>query len=371
MRVLGVAGAILLLLLTAASARSETVFVQASYAEIGNGWLFGSRSDRSCWLAFPYHIIEDGGAADASGIAFRDQSGRSGETGPPIHVTDVPGAEGAAGHTDLAFARVTVGRKSTECPSRLGLPPLGYVEALRSDAALELTYLQKSSAVTFVVDALKHVADDHRGSLLLLRARNPADSAFFQGGISGAVAELRWQGNLLPAAMILNVTEQQSGVLALRFDRIRAAFDVIEGYAHSGRPAPSTKQAGLDFTIVELSANVGEGSTPLSGLDGNGTCWRAAPPPGERAVEILLSVPENMGRIASIRLFADPACGPRQSAVVETASPGGGWTMLSGACLIGPEGEGGCRINRSAPRELRLRVSPLGGWLGLSQIILD
>jgi hypothetical protein len=354
------------------AARAETVFVQASFGSIGNGWLFGSRRDESCWLALPYHLIQNSGTVDIASINFIDQAGRSGETGPPIAIGDVAGGTEAVGNSDLAFARVTVGRKPTECPSRLGLPSAAsFLEALRSDAPLEITFHQRQSVVNFQIEPFRLSSGETRSSLMKLRALKDADSSYFQQGISGAVAELRWQGRLLPAAMVLQVETGQTEAPALRFDKIRAGFELVEGTAKDGLTMPRAPGSGLDFAITSLSAHVADGSAALGQLAATGTCWRAAPPPGQRSIEIVISVPSGAARVTSLRLVADPACGPGQTAVLETANAAGAWSLLSSACPIGPGGAGGCRVNRPIPRELRLRISPKGGWVGLSQIVID
>ena len=63
--------------LPASPGRAETVFIKLPFEEKGNGWLFGSRSDESCWLAFPWHLV-DSGDIRHTGVRFSDQTGRTG-----------------------------------------------------------------------------------------------------------------------------------------------------------------------------------------------------------------------------------------------------------------------------------------------------
>ena len=155
------------LLLTAPVERAgaETVFIPLPFAEKGNGWVFGSREDRSCWIAFPWHLVEREG--DVKGMDFVDQSGRSGETASPVRAIDVAGVESGTGLDDLAFARIISGRRTGECTSRLGLPSgEAYVQALRSDSPLELTAVQENSFYTMIVEHTRAVTDSARGSVL-------------------------------------------------------------------------------------------------------------------------------------------------------------------------------------------------------------
>ncbi|MFC3119451.1 hypothetical protein ACFOHS_19345 [Jhaorihella thermophila] len=81
---------------------------------------------------------------------------------------------------DLAFAPVTVGRRTGECASRLGLPTsLAYVEALRGSPSLEFVYVQRSRFMRLDVELLSGRLDKARGGLF-------ADASEKSGGCGPA-----------------------------------------------------------------------------------------------------------------------------------------------------------------------------------------
>ena len=357
--------AVVLTLMTT-TARGETVFVSAAYREVGNGWLFGSRSDGSCWIVLPWHVVSD--KDTGTRFAFRDQSGRNGESDVPIHVSSVPGAlEAAGGVDDLAFARVTAGRTSGDCTSRLGLPAQAYVDALNKSADLGVTYMQEASIVTFGVERYRSLTDDARGSLFLVRPLQPDDRAFLQGGLSGATVLLDWEGNALPAAMILEVPKGEEHARVVRFDRIRAAFEVIEASLQKAAPTePEAVSDSISFQISRLLATATPGSAMLSSIPPGG-CWQAAAPAGQRSVEFVLQIKAAV-RVSEIRLRADPSCGPATSLTIEV-NKGAGWTTLNSRCPVNEESSL-CRVGATGPLELRFRALVPQGVIGVSEISL-
>jgi len=354
----------------AGSAPAETVAVEAAFGEIGNGWLFGARSDGACWIALPWHVVAPMEAESATPFLFVDQSGRAGETSVPIRVTTHPAAlEAVDGVDDLAFARVTGGRRPADCTDRLGLPEGGFAMELARAARLTLISVQEGTLVAFDMQPIRATTDAERGSRLLLRPVNEADRAFLQGGLSGSVVQFDWQGAPVPAAMVLSVLEDQSAAMALRFDRIRTAFEIIEGGAEPEvQAAPS---AGLVFSVDGILADPVQGAAPLGTLATAGGCWRGARPAGARFIEFVLSVGETGGTVAALRLIADPACGPAEAFVIEARPPGGAWETISTACRSAPPPGQPCRIRRETPLDIRLRSRPAQGWLGLSGIALE
>ncbi|MFC6689499.1 hypothetical protein [Jhaorihella thermophila] len=361
---------LLVCLLSLGGLHAETVRIEGGYGHQGSGWLFGSREDQACWIALPWHIVQ---GASERGRQFRytDQTKRIGEAGPAIHARTIPGLEGENDLDDLAFAPVTVGRRTGECASRLGLPTsLAYVEALRGSPSLEFVYVQRSRFMRLDVELLSGRLDKARGGLLLMRPRNPADAARLQKGISGGIALLRWQNRSLPAAMELAlVDDRESSFKALRFDRIRAAFEALERAASSSEP--TGRRGGLNAGFVSVRGAVLAQSSSLSELLKDGGCWRAMARPGEKAVELVLLVDEEPGsRIGTITLHSQPGCGLPIAAIVEGRKPGAGWSLISTGCAVAPSPRG-CRINRATPYELRLRLVPRGGHVGLSRVVLE
>ena len=303
---------------------------------------------------------------------FVDQSGRSGETASPVRAIDVAGVESGTGLDDLAFARIISGRRTGECTSRLGLPSgEAYVQALRSDSPLELTAVQENSFYTMIVEHTRAVTDSARGSVLLLRPVNAKDQQILQKGVSGSVVELRWEGRLMPAAMILSSANDDTDTRkALRFDRIREAFETLEA-SLSAEVAPDASPAsGPAFDVVSITADVADGASQLASLKGSAMCRPPTPRAGTQAVEIVLTVEEPGVRSANFTLWAEPHCGPAKTGILEGRKPGSQWEPLSTSCAIGAAKES-CRVNRASPYEVRLKIGARNGWVGLSGLILE
>ncbi|NUB46601.1 hypothetical protein GEU84_019595 [Fertoebacter nigrum] len=358
----------LLMAVCGGAARAEVVFVNAAFEEVGNGWLFGSRNDSSCWIALPWHVVGTMDTTTAPAFAFRDQSGRSGETAQPIRVSAVPGALQAAGMVDdLAFARVVAGRAEGDCNSRLGLPGQSYVDALARSRALNVIHVQEGATVTFAVDRFRSTTDEAQGSRFLVRPLNPADRTFFRGGLSGSIVFLDWEGNPLPAAMILEVRKDEGDASVLRFDLVRAAFELIEAAQNSRSPEPLDQPGQIRFEILHLLAVPLEASALLSEIAPGG-CWQVTPPPGKRVVEVVLQIKDNV-QVSAIRLRADPACGPATALTIEM-NRGDGWTTLNNRCMVGASASI-CRVGAKGPLKLRFRAVPAQGVVGLSEIYLQ
>lgn len=367
--------AVLLMLLLAGlpgAGRAEAVFVDAGFGEVGNAWLFGSRRDQTCWLALPWHVLAPMGVDDAAPFFFKDQSGQIGEAGAPIRVTRSQQALLATnGNDDLAFARVTAGVPQGACNSRLGLPSGGFSVALQSTPRLALYAMQETTVVTFETRLSRMSADGGRGSTFLVEPTEAEDRRFLQGGLSGGTVLMDWQGSLHPAGMVLSVLEGQRAAVVLRFDRLREAFEAIESQQATDAPASDQSQGGEprgSIAVVGVRGVVAADSTPLSGIVAQGGCWRAGPPDGERAVEIVLAVTGlTASEARSLHLVVDPACGAPSTYVVEARQPSGDWVTISTACLSGTNDSPPCPLPRKEQLTLRLRSAPQG-WLGLSQI---
>lgn len=353
---------------------ADAVFVDAGFGEVGNGWLFGSHRDEACWVALPWHVVATMETEETAPFIFTDPSGQVGETAPPIRVSRSAKALATTnGNSDLAFARVTAGISTKGCTGRLGLPGVGFAEALQASPRLTFTAMQETTRIAFPAEPFRLSADAGRGSTFLVRPANPADAAYLQGGLSGGTVTMEWQGRPQPAGMVLSVLEDQSAAVVLRFDRLRAAFEIIEAEQAGTVPPPISDSGQAAAVVVQgLRGSIGQGSTPLTGILAEGGCWRAGPPAGARAVEIVLSVSGLAADAAhGIRLVADAACGGPESFVIDRQEADGAWVTVTTACHSGPPGGPACRLPAKPDLVLRLRASPRQGWLGLSRIVFD
>ncbi|TJZ88742.1 hypothetical protein FA743_19850 [Paracoccus gahaiensis] len=349
---------LLLALMTLAPmpATAEPVEIYASFGKRGQGWLFGSARDGRCWIALPRHVAGPEEEPQLLPFVFADRRGRSGQSLDPIPVEAVPGAvEAAAGHSDLAFAPVAPGARAPGgCNSRLGLAPRLYAIMLRQTGQLSLITLQGGSAAMFLVEIIRSANDADEGATMLLRASNSSDNRYLIGGLSGSVALMFHEEQAHPGAMVLKVNKTDATAIALRFDRIASAFDIVE--AHVAGSAPPTEVADVVATLSGLLGQLDPGAAPLERITGKGGCWRLGIAPGERRVDLMLAVPPGQ-RVEWLQASLPKDCGAPSVALLDIRWPGAGWQMLTGTCHVTyPDAVDPCRVGRTGPFDLRLRV---------------
>lgn len=359
------------LALTAMDAGAEPVEIRADFGQRGQGWLFGSARDGSCWIALPRHVLGPDDAPDIAPIVFDDRRGRSGQSLAPVAVAAVPGAvEAAAGQDDLAFARVAPGARAPgECRSRLGLAPRMYAIVLPRTRLLDLDTLQGASTARFPVEISRSTNDADEGATMLLRPVSQSDNRYLVGGLSGSVASLLHDGQPHPGAMVLKVNQRDNTAIALRFDRIASAFALVE--AHVAGTATPTEAAEVVTTLAGLVGQLEPGAHPVERITGEGGCWLIGIVPGERTIDLMFAVPAGQ-RVEWLRASLPEDCGPPVVAMLDIRSPGGGWQMLTGACHVtAPEAVSPCRVARTGPFELRLRLPATDGPAAIGRIGLE
>ncbi|MCF3936401.1 hypothetical protein L1787_23695 [Acuticoccus sp. M5D2P5] len=378
---------LLILVGTLGRAAAEPVFVRAGEA-VGHGWLFGSpRAGGQCWIALPEHVA----GSEKSFVYFAD--GIGGEAGPAIAVEDVPGAVAAAGGTsDLAFAPVAgEGRSGTgRCLSRLGPPSSAWGAMMRSarddlvvnsfvethfrpiQLRIEGAGIQRPIEIENIaaVDGASTTRVKAKG-LVNLSAADPEDAErYFLKGLSGSVVQVKASigsgpASLEPFAMVLQVPKVKSYVIALRFDFIRSAFELVEAYeiTHAARPV-AFQVAGFDGMV--LAPVVGPSS-----LDDPDTCWRLAPRGGERSVSLYLAL-EAGNAARDLTVEQAPGCGeaPLPFVVEQRARPSDNWSVHRDCETVAtlPE-QAGCALDLRGPRQIRVRISGRS-VIGLSRLRL-
>ncbi len=363
-------------LLAAGGASAERVFVSAADGEQGHGWLFGSAGggELACWVALPLHVAEIDETGEARPVVFETVGGVGGETGDPIPVAGVAGAmEAAGGVADLAFAPVAAGPRPEDCRSRLGLPAFTYETVLRAVPDLAVFNLLPKSYGPFEATVVSGRSESAGGGLLKLAARDPADGVrHIAKGISGAVAEVRYAAGIHLFAMILEATPEDPPLaLALRFDRIRAAFEVVERGGSTGGVVQAG--AGIPFRIDGFEGKVepgGEGPTVLARAGG---CWRVSPPDGGAVARLTITVEPAGGAIRGLTLVQSPDCDPvpRKVRIEQRSRSDAGWTMAA-ECLTSaaPGARPACLLDLRGSRQLRLSI-PGPGAIGLSALVVE
>lgn len=360
--------ALMLLVCVAGTAAAGSVYVTTSNEEVGHAWLFGSRSgaSKTCWLAVPRHVVLSFDRQSLLPLRFKTSTGAWGESGPPVAVSDVPGALEAAGDEDLAFAPVLVGPRPGECLDRLGLPPFAYDAAINRRDPLFVFSLLPSSFGNFQVGVEAGMLGD--GGRLRLGAADATDSAtYFKKGLSGAVAALARPSGTEPLAMILSVDKAQA--LALRFDRIRAAFDLVEAVAVDADRQQMSATTGIPFEI-DAFQGITRGDGPSTAFAAPDACWRVAPEGGKRGVGVVI-IPED-GALRGVSVLQAPGCGDAPLDVIVDQRPRGstGWSLATRCTTVTALTDAAaCRLDLRATRELRITVVTTGET-GISAIRL-
>ncbi len=343
----------------APAAQAERVFVSASSEEQGHGWLFGAEWDGkvACWIAVPRHVVRERGGDGLLPFNFVTATGRTGDTGTPFWIGDVEGAvDAASGQQDLAFALVASG--GGDCRSRLGLPDYAYAGFIESIDQLTTWSMSPTSYGPFSLRIERATIADGGGLLRLTATTPELARQYLSGGISGAVVEADRNGTLAPVAMILQVDPQSLTALALRFDRVRAAFRLVEAEAKRAYRDDLVASDGLPIAIDEAIGLPLAGSKGPSALTTAEGCFRMAPKGGQRAVDIIVSLTDKQSATRGMALASGDCAAPGASYIVEQrAEAAGSWSVVK-TCTVDaalPE-EASCRFELRAPRQFRIRV---------------
>lgn len=334
---------------------AERVLIVTPSSEKGHGWMFGSNGAEKgeCWIATARHIIENPYTKKLSTFAYTDQRQVSGESGQPIAVKDLTDGLALAGLEDLAFAKVNFGREKGKCLSRLGLNTLAYGTALRSSPELTIYNLLPTSFGTFTARVSGGGMGEADG-LLRLRPTSDLDARMFlKRGLSGAIAEAMIGGVVEPFAMVQKVEPDQSTFLALRFDRIRTAFEMVQSTLGGSETAP---RANAAYMLIALEGDSIESSpTDLRAGDPS-SCWRFASTAWTPGVRLTIGIPATADAVESIRIGQTKTCNTDGAPVLVEARVDNlsDWSRMPD-CKPDASGESyECRLGLRGPRQLRL-----------------
>ncbi len=351
---------ILALMVLSSPALAERVFVKAANGDAGHAWLFGSawQGGVACWLVVPRHATLDNSGAVAP-FTYTDAEGRSAESAVPIAIAEVEGGvEAAGGVDDLAFARPA--NLATGCTSRLGVPDYAYTGLMETVAEMQVWSMSPRSYGPFWV-RLNRAQAGGDGGLLRLEAVDPeAGRTYLIKGISGSVATAQRAGEVLPFAMILQVDGDTGQARAIRFDRIRRAFGLVEAAARRVAADAQVAADGVPYLVQGFKAISRDGAP--SALASDGACWEALPEGGQRTIDLVLSVDQGVERVAGLTL-ATGSCGDGEARVlVEQKVPSASSWTPAADCQTTPAlaDAPACRFDLGTPRELRLRIFASG-----------
>lgn len=352
------------LVMVAGGARAERVFVHTASEQEGHAWLFGAQGQLAgeCWLAVPKHVIEDPFSHEPQQFTFEDRTGTAGEAGVPILVGDVPdGLEAAGNIDDLAFAPVLSGRAPGECLSRLGLPGFVYDGIIRRAPELTIFSLLATSYGVFQAVVAKARSDAFGGGVMDLRALDREDASYyFKQGLSGAVGAVERDDGMQPFAMILRVDPKTQVALAVRFDLVRAAFEVVEKQVAAEKRAARATGDGVPYRIVSFEGlPIGTGSGPSLLRDGE-SCWRVAASGGSSNVAITVELADSNDMLSGLTLVHGAGCGdgPVALTIQQRVDRRRSWSVATECQTVAKESaEPACRLDLSGPRQLRIVVA--------------
>lgn len=358
---------LLVLLLLPSPAFAERVFVKSAKGDAGHAWLFGSawQDEVACWLAVPRHVTLDAEGAVAP-FTYTDAEGRSAESGLPIAVADVAGAvEAAGGVQDLAFARPA--NLASGCTSRLGVPEYAYAGLMETVAEMQVWSMSPRSYGPFWVRLNRAQAGADGGLLNLAPVDPEVGRTYLIQGISGSVATAQRGGEVLPFAMIVEVHDRTGNARAIRFDRIRKAFGVVEAAAKRVAAEERIAADGVPFVIDGFTGMARAGGP--SALATDGACWRVLPEGGKRSVDLTLALGEAAERTTGLTL-AVGVCGEAgQRFIVEQRAPGASsWTPAADCQTVAQlDAAPSCHLDLRAPRQFRLKIVT-SGEVGLDRL---
>jgi hypothetical protein len=358
---------LLLVLLWPGIASAERVFVRSAKGEVGHAWLFGNawQGKVACWLAIPRHVTLDATGALAP-FTYTDAEGRSAETGLPVAVSEIEAAvEAAGGVTDLAFARPS--NDATGCTSRLGLPEYAYAGLMETVAEMQVWSMSPRSYGPFWVRLNRAQAAADGGLLRLAPVDPEIGRNYLIQGISGSVATAQRAGEVLPFAMILEVDDKTGQARAIRFDRIRKAFDLVEASAKRTALAEQIAIDGVPF-VVDSFAGMTRAGGP-SALTTDEACWSVLPEGGKRSIDVLLDLGETAERTIGLTLASGACADAGQRFIVEQRAPGASsWTPAADCQTVARlEASPACHLDLRAPRQFRLRIIA-SGEVGLDRL---
>jgi len=344
----------LLAAMSAGEAYAERVHVRAASGEIGHAWLFGSEwsGEVACWLALPRHVAQSIDRKSLEPFAFIDSAGRSGQSAMPIWIGDVDGAvEAAGGAEDLAFARVFAG--PTSCLSRLGPPAHAYPSMLDRIDSVDVWSMSEGSYGQFKLIPTRVQTTEGGGGIRFKPF--PGDESYLAQGLSGAVAMTQHAGAEVPFAMITEVNAGATEARALRFDRIRGAFDKVQAYAKSNAQLEQIAADGVPYEFTEI-ATISTSGGPLS-LGAPGECWAMATSGGKSTIDLVITIGEEVP-LKGITISTGECSDGTIPYIVEQKTPAASsWSPVSDCTTtLTTEAAPDCLFDLKAPRQLRLRL---------------
>ena len=342
--------AVLAIVAACSLALAEPVLITSKAGAKGQGWLFGSPRDASCWIAVPRHVVETHKGGPLADFQWRDAKGREGSGVSPY--------EPMVG-LDLAFAKAS-GRLDGACLSRLGGDDLSFVVARQPT-------VEAISMETTHVEPRRMQLRDFNGDYVRFAPANDEARREMKPGLSGSPLVLRTGGEApdRPVGLVANVDPSQDFGHAVRFDTIKRLFLTSSKDQIETLPADPDNE----FTLVNSTGVSRDQSSSAEASITDSGCWIAAPPAGARSFSIEIA-PHNPGAsFSGVALVFDQTCASVPDGIVLEKIQGENWTTLSGCRLSASRAH--CVAAGQSIDRLRLTIIRRdGAEVGVSRIEL-
>ncbi len=337
----------------ATAAFAEPVRIQSGERTFGQGWLFGSPKDASCWIVTPRHVVEKSRGGEVGEFQYTDLKGRTGEG-----VDVVVPKEGL----DLAFAKVA-GRRKGDCLSRLGADNISFAVA-RQPIAEAMKVLGTHASPR------RMQIRDFSGESLIFEPVDKAAHEAMQRGLSGAPLLLRTDdGTDQPLGLIFDIepNEKKSG-FAVRFDVIKRLFLALDSKIAGSKEAGGVEIPGDAFALIDIDGVSGSPDQgPRMALAEQG-CWIAAPREGKRSFRATLT-PDDTRAFRGVFIEFGKTCGGPPDGIIIEIQNGKAWETIAN-CEMGADAAR-CQTAPRPRAPLRLTViSRSGSAVGIQQISL-
>jgi|GEM_PF-4763220 len=330
---------------------AEPVLIRNVANMKGQGWLFGSPVDASCWIVTPKHVIEQSKNGPVKNFLWSDIEGHEGTGLSPV--APVKGL-------DLAFAKIT-GRQKGQCLSRLGTDDITHF--VSRQPMVEAMVLQK----TFVQPRQMRLRDFDARYIRFMPVTEAA-ARNMRPGLSGSPLVLRTEGVAVdrPIGLVLQVSKDQQTGFALRFDEIKKIF--LTQVANDQPAAQQTNVSG-NFTILNTQAVTLNAQSVMENIKQEEGCWVAKPPEGKRSFSFDVIMDKTAKSLSGIIVKFDKSCGAQPGGIILETRSGDQWAT-AGICKLNPE-QATCRLPNQTADRLRVSIIKRDGTaVALKQLIL-
>lgn len=322
---------------------AEPVLIKSGARTFGQGWLFGSPRDASCWVATPRHVIESSRDGELKDFQFSDLKGVEG-----LGVNPIIPRKGL----DLAFAKVS-GRAKGSCLSRLGGDDISFT--IRRQPNVEAMKMQSTHT-----SPKKMAMRDFNKDFVVFAPVDDSASDAMKPGLSGAPIIFRSNnGRDIPVGLVNTINKDKKSGHAVRFDVIKQLFLSLAmptDTVHSDGNIEVSSQTLTVRDVTGISANAD--SSVSAALNKTG-CWIARPPDGERSFSAIIVPSASTTYHSLIISFAEKDCGKKPDGLILEKPQRKGWTTFSSCKFAGAQAS--CPITGQSIDQLRLTIISRSG----------